>query len=226
MKVREFLAVRFFLFSILCILLSISVCSTSLSGKSASVMNPSTTLSAEELVEIVDENNNPVEPRFRKDMRKYKLPHRATYAFVRNKCNYLYVQKRSALKDYCPQYFDANPGGVVAAGESYEVTNQRELEEEMGIPLDTPQKHLFTFYFEDERIKCFGDAWEVEYDGPLKLQVEEVESIHLMSMEEILSRADAGEKFTPDSIFACRMYVDKYGCPQPTGPKTEPTIKQ
>lgn len=80
-------------------------------------MNPTTTLSAEELIEIVDENNVPVEPRLRKDMRKYRLPHRATYAFVKNKHNYFYVQKRSSIKDYCPSYFDANPGGVVAAGE-------------------------------------------------------------------------------------------------------------
>ena len=47
-------------------------------------------------------------------------------------------------------YFDPCPGGVVGSGESYEVTNEREVAEEMGIT-NTPMEHLFTFYYEDER---------------------------------------------------------------------------
>jgi hypothetical protein len=84
----------------------------------------------------------------------------------------------------------------------------------MGIPATTPMTHLFTFYYEDERIKCFGDAWELTYDGELKLQVEEVESIHMMTMEEILERFEKGENFTPDSIYACKEYVRLFGFPE------------
>jgi isopentenyldiphosphate isomerase len=181
---------------------------------------PPTSLSAEELVEIVDENNIPQEPRLRKDMRAKRLIHRATYAFVRTSNNYFYVQKRSAIKDYCPGYFDPTPGGVVAAGETYEETNKREIDEEMGIN-GVPAEHLFEFYYEDERLRCFGDAWEVCYDGPLKLQVEEVDSVHLMSMTEIIERSEAGEKFTPDSIHACREYVRLRGLLEATGLKPE-----
>ena len=123
--------------------------------------------SACELVEIVDERNEVQEPRSRLEMRRDKLIHRATYAFIRNSSNYYYVQKRSMLKDYCPGYYDPTPGGVVAAGESYEVTNRREVEEEMGICCSNAgdnlnfNEHLFTFYYEDERIRCFGDAWDL-----------------------------------------------------------------
>lgn len=186
-------------------------------------MDPLLSLSANELVEIVDEHNNVLEPRRRHEMRSMRLTHRATYAFVKNSCNFFYVQKRSNIKDYCPSYFDANPGGVVAAGESYDITNKRELEEEMGIPQSVESSYLFTFYYEDHRIKCFGGAFEVVYDGPMKLQVEEVESIHLMSMEEIFDNAD---KFTPDSIYACRLYVEKYGIPVTSGEKVDLIISQ
>jgi len=54
--------------------------------------------SANELIEIVDENNYVLEPTTRAVMRANKLIHRATYAFIKNKCNYFYVQKRSDLK--------------------------------------------------------------------------------------------------------------------------------
>lgn len=180
-------------------------------------------LSANELIEIVNEKNEVQEPKLRHEMRKNKLIHRATYAFIKNSYNYFYVQKRSMLKDYCPGYYDPAPGGVVAAGESYEFTNAREIEEEMGIS-GVASNHMFTFYYEDERVKCFGDAWEFTYDGPLKLQVEEVDSVELMSMEEIIRRFEAGENFTPDSVFACKEYIKQRGMPNPTGIKTEVEI--
>lgn len=177
-------------------------------------------LSASELIEIVDERNEVQEPKLRREMRQQKLIHRATYAFIRNSQNYYYVQKRSMLKDYCPGFYDPAPGGVVAAGESYEFTNAREIDEEMGIRNVSPD-HLFTFYYEDDRVKCFGDAWEFVYDGPLKLQVEEVDSVVLMSMDEILASVAAGGNFTPDSIFACMKYIKLKGVLAPTGDKEE-----
>lgn len=186
------------------------------------VASPSA-LSGQELIEIVDENNNVLTPKYRYEMRRDKLIHRATYAFVRTPHHYYYVQRRSALKDYCPSYFDPCPGGVVAAGESYENTNVREIEEEMGISGVTPT-HLFTFYYEDQRIRCFGDAWEVVYDGPLKLQKEEVDSVHMMTMDEILQRADNGEQFTPDSIFACHELVKRNGCVAAEGERPIPVV--
>ena len=133
-------------------------------------------------------------------------------AFVRDSSNYFYVQKRSSLKDYCPDYYDPTPGGVVAAGESFEETNRREIQEEMGIPSETPMSHLFTFYYADERVKCFGDA--VVYDGPLRLQETEVASVEKMSMGDIISRYESGEKFTPDSLAACYEYIKIKGIPE------------
>jgi hypothetical protein len=59
-------------------------------------------LSADELIEIVDEKNNVLQPKLRHEMRSQKLIHRATYALIRDTDNYFYVQKRSMLKDYCP----------------------------------------------------------------------------------------------------------------------------
>lgn len=176
-------------------------------------LNNLTPLSSDEIIEIVDENNNILTPTTRKVMRANKLIHRATYAFIRDSNNLFYVQKRSNLKDYCPSYWDPTPGGVVGAGESYELTNTREVDEEMGISGIT-MNHLFTFYYEDERIKCFGDAWEGIYNGPLQLQEVEVEDVEMMSMNEIITRSENDiDKFTPDSIHACHEYIKRFGYP-------------
>lgn len=81
----------------------------------------------------------------------------------------------------------------------------------MGIPADTPMSHLFTFFYEDQRLRCWGDAWELIWDGPLSLQETEVSEVVKMSMSEILQRAETGESFTPDSIAAARRYVEEKG---------------
>ena len=164
-------------------------------------------LSADEIICIVDENNVVVGSARREEMRRDRLIHRATYIFAKNSREEFYVQKRTMIKDYCPGYFDPVSGGVVQANESFEENAYRELEEEMGIH-GQPLTHLFTFYFEDERTRCYGDAWEVVYDGELTLQEEEVDSVHMMTMEEIFRRAEEeGELFTPDGLEACRRYV-------------------
>ena len=190
-------------------------------------LNLSSPLSQDEMVEIVDEKNVPTgTPQTRALMRRDRSIHRATYAFVKDSDNYFYVQKRSLLKDYCPGFFDPTPGGVVAAGESYEVTNKREVEEEMGIPQTVPSSRLFTLYYEDERIRCFGDAWELTYDGPLRLQHSEVQSVHKMTMREIIAGFESGvEPFTPDSLAFCYEYVKRFGYPPaPVGPPEPPVL--
>jgi hypothetical protein len=48
--------------------------------------------------------------------------------------------------------------------------------------------------------------------------------VHMMSMQEVLERCEAGEDFTPDSLFACREYIKMKGMPEAVGPRPEPVI--
>ena len=192
------------------------------------VSNPELGLTAKEQVAEVDENDEVLRPVSRAEMRLKKLRHRATYIFAKNSKEEFYVQKRSKIKDYCPGYYEIVSGGCVQYGETYEENAYRELEEELGIK-GTKMDHLFKFYYEDERIKTWGDAWECTYDGPLTLQVEEVDSVHPMTMEQIFTEIRKGEqattttsdnnqqerqensevmKFTPDSVLAAKKYIE------------------
>ena len=159
----------------------------------------------DEIVGIVDEQNNVLGAVPRSEMRAKRLPHRSTYILVFNSQGQLYIQKRTMTKDVFPGYYDLATGGVVLAGESYEVGAVRELEEEMGIQ-DVPLTKLFEFYFEDENNHVWGGAFTCVYDGELTLQEEEVESVIILTPEETLRHAET-EPYTPDGVYVLRRYL-------------------
>jgi isopentenyldiphosphate isomerase len=166
---------------------------------------------ADEIVAIVDEQNNVVGAARRGDMRRKRLPHRSTYVMVFNSQGELYVQKRSLSKDIFPGFYDPFAGGVVLAGESYEVGAKRELEEEMGIR-DVPLTHHFNFYFADEQSRVWGSVFSCVYDGDIVLQAEEVESGAFLSITAILQQAKT-ERYTPDGLRALAQYLNHIGHP-------------
>lgn len=153
---------------------------------------------AEELVDIVDENNNVINTVVRSEMRKFKLPHRATYIVIKNSDNKYYIQKRTMTKDYCPGMLDACTGGVLSSKENYDFGAKRELFEEMGIKSEN-----LTFCgihkLGSAKEFVFGGLYFTVYDGPIIKQESEVEEVLLMTLKEIMSRVN---EFTPDSIEA------------------------
>ena len=160
---------------------------------------------SEEWVDWVDEQDQVLQAVPRSQMRRELLRHRATYIVVENSQQQIYVQRRTQSKDYCPGMLDACCGGVVQAGESYDLSAVRELEEEMGIS-GVSLAPWGTFYTEDHKGKVWGGIYSCCYEGPLCLQVEEVEYVELMTVEQILSRQ---QEFTADSIVALRHWLER-----------------
>jgi len=159
----------------------------------------------DEIVTIVDRQNNVVGAMPRREMRAGRLPHRATYVLVFNSRGEVYVQERTRTKDVFPGYYEVVTGGVVRAGESYEKGAVRELGEELGIH-GVSLTRLFDFYYEDEHIRVWGEAFFCHYDGEVVLEKEEVESGAFLKIEEVLRLAES-EPFTPDSIYVLRRYL-------------------
>lgn len=167
---------------------------------SSETMNP-----RDEIVQIVDLDNNETGTAARHEMRAKGLPHRATYILVFNNNGELFVQKRTMTKDIYPGYYDIATGGVVLAGESYDESARRELEEELGIR-DTELSAHFTFLYEDGTNKVWGRVYSCTYDGPLTLQAEEVESGFFMVPQAVLALSKK-EPFTPDGIYVLKRYL-------------------
>lgn len=186
-----------------------------------------TSLNAKELIEHVDDQNNVLSGGvFRKEMRLNRLWHRATYVLIRHEPTRLeqhgndvtdvsiLVQQRSIQKDYCPGRLDPTPGGVVGHGETYQENVLREMAEEMGISFDSNDlKRLFTFPYEDERVRVWGAFYEGVYRGTLKdltLQEEEVEAVHRISLSELRRLiSNEPDRFMPDACHAVKLYLQR-----------------
>ena len=157
-----------------------------------------------ESVMIVDEQNRVVGAAPREEMRRRRLPHRATFILVFDAEGRLLVQQRTVTKDLYPGYFDLAAGGVVVEGESYEDSAEREAEEELGIR-GTPLERQLDFYFEDAGNRCFGRVYSCLCEGPFRLQPEEVVSVEFRPLDQIFSGAVA--PVTPDTLEALKRYI-------------------
>ena len=163
-------------------------------------MNPT-----DEIVQIVDEQNQEVAQVSRQVMREGCLIHRACYILVFNRSQEIFVQKRTMSKDIYPGYLDVATGGVVLAGESYELSAKRELAEELGVRKTALSRH-FDFYHETNNNRVWGRVFSCIAEGPFVLQPEEVEDGFFLGMEELQSLA-AAKQFTPDGLMVLKRFM-------------------
>jgi 16S rRNA (adenine1518-N6/adenine1519-N6)-dimethyltransferase len=136
-----------------------------------------------EIFDVVDENNQVIGQRPRGEVHAEKLRHRAVHIFVYNKRGELFLQKRSRWKDKQPRKWDSSAAGHVCAGDTYEITAPRELEEELGIT--APVEEL------SEIPACRETGWEfvriyrARHNGPFRLPPAEIESGGFFTIAQI-----------------------------------------
>ena len=163
---------------------------------------------SEEMVQIVDENNKSVRGELRWIMRKDKLMHRASFVFIYNSKKQIYVQMRTATKDYLPSHYSLCTGGVVQMDEPDLLNAQREVNEEMGI--ENPKlQYITTKFYKDDKVNVWENIYICPYDGEVKCQKEEVEYVELWDLDDVETKAKAGVKITPDSLDAFKIACDK-----------------
>ena len=154
-------------------------------------------MSAEEMVDVLDNDGRVVGVATRAEMRARHLPHRCVYVLVFNSQGELFVHQRTASKDVFPSYWDIAIGGVVSAGESFDHAALREGNEELGVSLEV--EPLFPFTFADVRTTCFAHVYRANHDGPFNLQVEEIVRGHFIPAREVPGLASR-ESFCPDGL--------------------------
>jgi isopentenyldiphosphate isomerase len=146
-----------------------------------------------EYLDIVDENNQLIGKKTRKEAHSFGLWHRTVhiyYYILKNDNYYFLVHLRSKLKDLNPNKWDTRFGGHLKSGEKVEDALLNELEEEIGI-----RANLNNFitgpvcktenYPNNEFNYIFYYKGQEDISG-LKFKDNEVQRVRWMSAEEII----------------------------------------
>ena len=141
----------------------------------------------------------------RSELRERGLIGRGTYILLFNSAGELCVHRRTLSKAIYPGYWDVAAGGMVLASETYAESAARELEEELGVGGVELTAHDH-FYFEDTDSRLWCSAFSAVWDGPLRLQPEEVLEARFIPVEQVL-REIQEMPYCPDSLAALKRYL-------------------
>ncbi|MFE3639000.1 NUDIX domain-containing protein [Streptomyces cellostaticus] len=160
-------------------------------------MNP-----ADEILDIVDENDRVVDRVARGEAYVRGLRHRCVFVQARDAAGRLFVHRRTPTKLVFPSLYDMFVGGVVGAGESYDAAALREAEEELGVSGLPRPEFLFKFLYDDGAGQSWWSAvYEVRCDLPVRPQVEEVQWYGFLPADEVERRLGEWE-WVPDGVAA------------------------
>lgn len=164
-------------------------------------------LSANELLDIVDERDRVMGQARRGDAMAHRLRHRCVFILARDAQGRVFVHRRTAEKLVFPSLYDMFVGGVVGAGEGYDEAALREAEEELGVrglPAPVP---LFSFLYETPEHTWWSRVYEVRCELPVDPQAEEV-AWHAFVTEEELTRRLPEWEWVPDGREAYRRLME------------------
>jgi isopentenyl-diphosphate delta-isomerase type 1 len=129
---------------------------------------------SEEIFDVVNERDEVVGQRPRREVHRLGLRHRAVHVLVFNARGELFLQQRSLRKDNWPGVWDSSASGHLDTGESYDACALREVREEIGLTLVAVPAPLFKLEACDETGMEFCWIYRVEHEGPFVLQESEV----------------------------------------------------
>lgn len=127
-----------------------------------------------EQFDVVDDQDRPLRIASRGEVHAQGWLHRAVHIFVFNEAGELFLQRRSRWKDVHPLCWDSSAAGHVNAGQEYDPTAARELEEELGVEAPVEQIGAIA--------ACVETGWEfvrlyrARHEGPFHLAPAEIET--------------------------------------------------
>jgi isopentenyl-diphosphate delta-isomerase len=149
---------------------------------------------ADEIFDIFNELNEKIGTAKRKDVHREGYYHRSVHVFIINSKKQILMQKRVAHKDIAPNAWDLSVAEHLKPGETFRDAAVRGLQEEMNICLP-PDKFvrireamLYKYTYSSKNIKDFefNECWKVHYDGPFKIDPEEVAEAKWVTLDELM----------------------------------------
>ncbi len=159
----------------------------------------------EELFDIVDDQDRVIGQMARSEVHRRKLLHRAVSIFVFDSRGRLLLQQRSATKDEYPLCYTSSASGHVTAGEDYDETAPREMQEELG--LMSPIERLAKFPAGPETANEFTVLYRTVTDTPPQFDPGEIAGGAFYELAEIAEwLARTPEQFSPPFRIAFEWY--------------------
>lgn len=169
----------------------------------------------EEILQVVDENDQPIGGATRKELKTNGLRYRIVRILVEDSDGNIVVQKRVSTKDTYPNCWDNSAAGHVDEGEDYLEAAKRELAEEIGL---TDVDLMEVGYYYSETVTPTGHILNrftkvyktvVDHDTEFTPQLEEVSEITWMNRQEIADMVKAGSSVTDGLLQVYERYYSK-----------------
>ncbi|MGW7574772.1 NUDIX hydrolase [Streptomyces sp. NPDC054765] len=165
-------------------------------------------LSADEILDVVDENDQVVGQAPRGEAYARRMRTRASFVLARDDRDRIFVHRRTPQKLVFPAHYDMFVGGVVGTGETYDQAALREAEEELGVQGLQPPEPLFKFLYETAEHTWWSAVYQVRCTLPVAPQESEIDWYAFLTEEELTRRL--GEwPWTPDGLAAYRQLVTR-----------------
>jgi isopentenyldiphosphate isomerase len=162
---------------------------------------------SEEIFDVVNERDEVVDRKPRREVHARGLLHRAIHVLVFNSRGEIFLQKRSMTKDREPGKWDSSSSGHVDSGEDYDACAVRELREEIGLIVPQTPERLFKIDACAETDQEFVRVYRCQAEGPFQLHPDEIECGGWFTPEKV-TRWIAGQP--EDFAGAFRFIWNKY----------------
>lgn len=173
-----------------------------------------------ELFDVVDADDRVIGRAPRGEVHARGLRHRAVHMFVVNRAGRVFLHQRSLTKDTFPGLWNSSCAGHVGAGDDYDETARRELEEELGLhvpeagfgdPALQPQR-LLKIEARPETGEEFVWVYRVAAEGPFALNPDEIQHGDWFTPAEIEAwLARAPQEFATSFLFLWPLVRTRLG---------------
>ncbi len=150
-----------------------------------------------EYLDVVNEENEVIDKKPRKEVHEKCLPHRTVMFFVKSKDDKILVTKRSEDKEFFPGYWSIVLGGHVVSGDTYEETISKEMKEEINTIGEFTKLGEFVKDIEEETE--YVNLYQVHVNkDDIKLLDKEFEEGEFWSKKKIMEELDK-RNFLPET---------------------------
>ena len=126
-----------------------------------------------EYFDVVNSEDQVIDCKTRAEVHRDNLLHRSVHAIVMNDNNEVFLQLRAPHRDNNPNLWDSSVAGHLQSGETYDQAMVREVQEEIGIQLNSTPQRLFKLQASAQTDYEFCWIYRFVHNGPFEIDTHE-----------------------------------------------------